>query len=394
MPYKKSFVVFIGGMILLLSGVAFAQWGTPVKLGPNINTDSTEEEDPFITADGQKLFFISSRVGSLDIWFSVWDSNIQDWGVPVRLPPPINSGQNDDYSPSVSPDGKKLYFQSFGGGYGGWDVWMAPWDSVNNQWGTPENLGPNINYIFAEWSPKISADGKRLYYQSQGRGHPQGTAIFTSIYDDSLGWQPPVAFPDWINNSGSEEGPYVSPDGKNLFFVRWLVGGPGGLRKIFWSQWLDTNWSGPIIMDTNTINKGTSWAPFLGPDGRLYYCGNSDLSATTDIWVVERITTEVEESKNSAVPRVFDLYQNYPNPFNPTATIGYALPQPAKVELKVFNILGQAVRTLVNEEKGAGYYQVVWDGKDEVGRTVSTGIYLYQIKAGDFVETKKMQLIK
>ncbi|HXF49386.1 MAG TPA: FlgD immunoglobulin-like domain containing protein [Verrucomicrobiae bacterium] len=96
----------------------------------------------------------------------------------------------------------------------------------------------------------------------------------------------------------------------------------------------------------------------------------------------------------SSLPVSFELGQNYPNPFNPTTTIQYALPEPAQVELKIFNMLGQAVRTLVNEEKGAGYYQVVWDGKDQTGQAVSSGIYLYQIKAADFVETKKMQLVK
>ncbi|MGH8005195.1 MAG: FlgD immunoglobulin-like domain containing protein, partial [Limisphaerales bacterium] len=94
------------------------------------------------------------------------------------------------------------------------------------------------------------------------------------------------------------------------------------------------------------------------------------------------------------VPVSFELGQNYPNPFNPTATIEYALPKAVKVELKIFNMLGQVVRTLVDEEKGAGYYQAVWDGKDENGRTVSTGLYLYQLKAGDFVKAMKMSFIK
>lgn len=94
------------------------------------------------------------------------------------------------------------------------------------------------------------------------------------------------------------------------------------------------------------------------------------------------------------LPATFELRQNYPNPFNPTATIEYALPQAEKVELRVFNILGQAVKTLVDEEKPAGYHQVVWDGKDQLGRPLSSGVYIYKIVAGDFVETKKMHLVK
>jgi flagellar hook assembly protein FlgD len=64
------------------------------------------------------------------------------------------------------------------------------------------------------------------------------------------------------------------------------------------------------------------------------------------------------------------------------------------VQLKILNMLGQVVRTLVDEEQGTGYHQAVWHGTDEAGRPVSTGIYPYRIKAGDFVETKKMQLVK
>lgn len=107
-----------------------------------------------------------------------------------------------------------------------------------------------------------------------------------------------------------------------------------------------------------------------------------------------KATASTGQEGSSALPTEFTLGANFPNPFNPTTTIRYALPQAAKVELRVFNILGQVVRKLVNEEKPAGYHQALWDGRDEEGRPVSTGIYLYQIRAGDFIETKKMQLIK
>ncbi|MGE5692673.1 MAG: FlgD immunoglobulin-like domain containing protein, partial [Candidatus Zixiibacteriota bacterium] len=94
------------------------------------------------------------------------------------------------------------------------------------------------------------------------------------------------------------------------------------------------------------------------------------------------------------LPKEFTLEPNSPNPFNPSTTIRYALPQEAKVELRIYNILGQVVRKLVNEEKPAGFHQAIWDGRDEAGRPVSTGIYLYQIRAGNFVKTMKMTLVK
>jgi hypothetical protein len=99
-------------------------------------------------------------------------------------------------------------------------------------------------------------------------------------------------------------------------------------------------------------------------------------------------------STSSTLPKEFALEQNSPNPFNPSTAIRYSIPEPAKVELRIYNILGQAVKTLVDEEQLPGFYQEVWDGTDERGKNLSSGIYLYQIRAGDKVQTKKMQLIK
>jgi len=96
----------------------------------------------------------------------------------------------------------------------------------------------------------------------------------------------------------------------------------------------------------------------------------------------------------SDLPKDFRLSQNYPNPFNPHTLIEYDLPEEARVKIKIYNILGQRVITLVDEEKPAGRYQVSWNGRDEKGEQVSTGIYFYRIKAGGFQGTKKLLLIR
>jgi len=93
-------------------------------------------------------------------------------------------------------------------------------------------------------------------------------------------------------------------------------------------------------------------------------------------------------------PRQFQLYNNYPNPFNPATTISYDLPISAPVKVDVLNILGQHVRTLVDETQSAGHYEVVWDSKDNQGRTVTSGVYIYRITTGDFTNSKKMVLLK
>jgi hypothetical protein len=103
---------------------------------------------------------------------------------------------------------------------------------------------------------------------------------------------------------------------------------------------------------------------------------------------------ELAGKQEQVLPTEFTLSQNYPNPFNPTTTISYALPADAFVKLTVYNILGQKVKTLVDEHQTAGYRQVIWDGKSDRGQEVSSGIYFYQIQAGSFTKTAKMSLLK
>jgi hypothetical protein len=96
----------------------------------------------------------------------------------------------------------------------------------------------------------------------------------------------------------------------------------------------------------------------------------------------------------SQVPSAYGLSQNYPNPYNPHTQIAYQLPQEGLVSLKIYNIKGELVRTLVAEYKPAGYHTVTWDGRNEDGMEVSSGIYFYRMVSGEFSATKKMVMIK
>ena len=98
--------------------------------------------------------------------------------------------------------------------------------------------------------------------------------------------------------------------------------------------------------------------------------------------------------KVKEIPAEFSISQNYPNPFNPTTSIKYAIPQDARVSLVVYDMLGQVVKTLVDQEQEAGYYTVRWDGTNNFGSKVSSGIYIYRIVAGKYTSTMKMNLLK
>jgi len=105
------------------------------------------------------------------------------------------------------------------------------------------------------------------------------------------------------------------------------------------------------------------------------------------------ITVGVERDPNE-IPTNFELSNNYPNPFNPTTTIKYAIPAAANVKLVVYNMLGEVVKTLVNQSQVTGSYSVTWDGTTNFGTQVASGIYIYRLTAGEFVSNKKMILMK
>jgi hypothetical protein len=91
----------------------------------------------------------------------------------------------------------------------------------------------------------------------------------------------------------------------------------------------------------------------------------------------------------------YSLSQNYPNPFNPTTTISYTLKERSRVSLRIYNVAGQLIRTLVNGTKTPGeVHTATWDGRNDTGQSVSSGVYFYKLVAGSYVQTKKMVLLK
>lgn len=109
------------------------------------------------------------------------------------------------------------------------------------------------------------------------------------------------------------------------------------------------------------------------------------------------IVTDIEDGEGNdgvAIPESFVLYNNYPNPFNPNTTISFGLPARSKVSLSIYNILGRKVKTLIAEELPAGYHSVDWDSRNERGQQVSSGMYFYQLTTDDFIESRKMILLK
>ncbi|MBS4035407.1 MAG: T9SS type A sorting domain-containing protein [Ignavibacterium sp.] len=154
-----------------------------------------------------------------------------------------------------------------------------------------------------------------------------------------------------------------------------------------------------------TTNAGTAWDTLqnglsLNEVIKNFEFFNSNISYgissnqiyfTNDGWVtyskVDSIVTHVENP--GTIPNEFTLYQNYPNPFNPTTVISYQLPVSSNVSIKVYDLLGREVSTLVEEYKQAGKYQINFNADG-----LSSGVYYYQLKTGNFIQTKKLIFLR
>ena len=204
------------------------QWETPENIGPPINTP-THDATVGISPDGQELYIYRGNVNGGDIFTSTLYGS--DWSEPVALPAPINSPAHEN-SASLSFDNKTLYFVSDReGGYGGRDIYVVTRDE-NGIWGEVKNIGDKINTKYDEDGVFIHPDGKTLYFSSKGHNTMGGYDIFYSVKDKNGNWTEPknMGFP--INSPDDDVFFVVTADGQQGFYSSVRKDGTGG-KDIF-----------------------------------------------------------------------------------------------------------------------------------------------------------------
>ena len=151
-----------------------------------------------------------------------------------------------------------------------------------------------------------------------------------------------------------------------------------------------------LVLDTMTIDTMMVIDDLL-PESEYYIRVRGENEAGVGLWsdtlTFRTIFLESDKEK-SFLPKKFSLHQNYPNPFNPVTKLRYDLPQDSFVRVTVYDMLGNIVNNLVNTNQSSGFKSIQWDATNNHGEPVSAGVYLYKIQAGDFVDTKKMILLK
>lgn len=202
---------------IVVSHLENGRWTTP-QIAPF--SGRYADADPFITADGSRLYFISNRPVSakatpdLDIW--MMEKTVQGWGEPKNLGAPINSGKNE-WFPNLTKDGTIYFGSEREGGQGGSDIYRAR--QVDGKYATAENLGAAINTKFGEFEPCIAPDESYLIFAASGRLEGKGQFDLYISYRRDNTWTKAANLGDKINTEATEFSPTLSRDGKQFFLT-------------------------------------------------------------------------------------------------------------------------------------------------------------------------------
>lgn len=391
---------------------------------PGVVFDMTQDEY------GNYWFATDNAVCQIDtngIWHTlvdsaVWDSTMffknqivvdkenNKWFVGVAMSNPTKEyvvKYDDTTFTYYNPSGKEKDTWIFGLGI----------DSLNNIW-----AGSDAN--FAYW-----LDGETWH-----QFFVPGTYIYDSINDIKMDQKGNLFFAHgngisslkygYMWGDGMREVLELDFDSQNRLWFATLLDGIGMYDGINWTLYTTMNNLKSNLLTSVAIDSNQNiWISYAGYYGISKFDSNNWQHFTKDSILIDKFvedifvdingniwfatfgdgvivyhdttTTKVQHQPySSSIPKEFTLFQNYPNPFNSETEIRFQLPAPGQTKLVVYNLLGQKIRTLVREMKQAGNYSVRWDGRDENGSFVASGVYVYIFQTSKFMDVKKMVLLR
>jgi hypothetical protein len=308
-------------------------WATAINLTNIISGLST----PVISSSGSNLHILwrADPDGNDEIYYKRSTDGGVSWGAETRLTnnPAFSANASISISDSV------VHLTWMDNRDGNFEIYYKRSTDFGLNWGTDTRL---TNNSAASNNPSLTVSGSvvNIVWEDESDGNFEIYSRRST--DGGTSWEEDIR---QTNNISGSQGPSISGSGSSVHLV--------------WHDNRDGNWE-------------------------IYYKNNPSGNVTA----VENIISEL--------PEEYNLAQNYPNPFNPSTKIRYSIPsvtlsgvEGSRVKLKVFDVLGNEIATLVNEEKPAGSYEV-----DFNARNLSSGVYFYKLQAGNFIETKKMILLK
>ena len=321
---------------------------------------NVENYDPNIVVG---LFIYENDNREVDIEFSRWgnSSNVDGWY--TVQPPPYNSSNQQKFALNLSGDysthkfiwsSSNIFFQSYHGHY----TTLPSSDFLIKQWTYTGNNNPpvgnerlHINFWLYSGNPPVNQKEAEIIIN----------AIFVPTGSLKV-----TLYPSEAVSAGA----------------KWNVDGDSWQNS---ETTLDNLTVGSHTINFNSISGWTE------PSSKNITIVKNQTTYENATYVS---TSDVDDILKSHIPSEYDLKQNYPNPFNPETQINYNIPEDGYVHLTIYNINGQKIKILVSDFQKAGYYSVSWNGRDDLGQGFTSGVYIYQIISGDFVETKKLIFVR
>lgn len=245
----------------------------PSRLSDSVNSNNPEYL-PTLTVDGENLLFTRIVNGREDFYYSKKRPG-GGWGMAVPLAG-VNTAQNEG-AQTVSADGRTLAMTACEreNSLGSCDIYLASME--NGKWKPASNIGAPVNSIFWDSQPSLSSDGKTLYFSSNRRGGAGGKDIWVAYKDSKGRWSTPLNLGKIINTNGDEQSPFIHPDGKTLYFMSDGHPGMGGSDIFFSRKNKEGTWSKPQNLGYPINTKANEGALFVSLDGATAYFNSDQL---------------------------------------------------------------------------------------------------------------------
>ena len=350
-------------------------WTTPLKLlSSNLQSHYFQETQ-------LKNYYVASNPGSntdiCKLMINNQDTSIQSLGKPINT-------ANDDNDFFIARDESYLIFFRLASPY---DLRIS-YHKTNGKWTNPKSFGPNINTNIYDCCPYVTRDNKYLFFT---RGNwPMSTYSTYWVKVDNIidslkltNFIPYLAnqIPDRTDSVGVQF-TYQIPDSTFI--------DDDGNSTLAYSASLSSGSPLPAWINFNPATQTFSGSPSSAGSSIIKVTVTDNDSAKASCTFTLNVPPHTAiNPKGEQIVNEYELFQNYPNPFNPNTKINFALPKQGFVTLKIFDITGREIRTLVNEVKQAGYYTVDFNASH-----LSSGVYFYKIQSGDYSSVKRMVLIK
>ncbi|MBU1679960.1 MAG: T9SS type A sorting domain-containing protein [Bacteroidetes bacterium] len=397
---KKPFLFFLLPIITFAQdNIAIERWSVPQEIESIISYFPQGVNTPYISSDGNNLYFEADG----QVYFvEKIDSN---WSTPniVQI-----KGNHYFTIPKISPNNKKLFLikeENYRK-----NIFYIEREDKYHSWSEIKSCGEYVNNDSTTIEDYVLQNDSTLLLRI-------GFGIYYSNYEKTTNnWGPLIKNPDFYYDfySGNFGGTFINPNYSkayhtNLFMVWYIIDGHfiDFLKYVLVVRYKDfqNHFGQEYLLNINSdidsiyskkIPQMNYFAlsPSLTKDGKtLFFAVN--YADTTRIYSSKMLVDENGnivggiENYDSNIPIKYYLSQNYPNPFNPATTIKYSVPTEAHVTLKIYDILGRDIATLINEQKRPGAYEVNFNASN-----LPSGVYFYRIETTNFSQIKKLILIK